>query len=162
MLRLPLFPTALVALLLSLPVAAPASAREEAMLGARAENTLRVGPWSVWCARDGALSGLDHEECRGWIDRGGGRIGVTRTHDEMMVWFHGALCRRKAPILLAPAQVLSRRVLAQPRLAVVRLERALRVAADSCGAPRQSFNRADLRALLKMTSGLSDHDFGKG
>jgi hypothetical protein len=152
----------LAALLTSLFVAAPVLAEDKRLLSAREENTLSVGPWSVWCARDGALSGLNHEECRGWIERRGGRISVTRVHDGMTVSFDGALCRRKATSPPSAAQDLPRQVLARPKLAVVRLEEALNVAADTCGAPRQTFRRADLRALLKMTSGLSNRDFSKG
>jgi hypothetical protein len=134
-------------------------AEETAYRGARTENTRQVGPFSVWCARDGTLSGLDHEECRIWIEQGANGINAWRTYDDMHVYFHGAWCRKVSPLTPSPATFLARRDLADAKTAGTRLQRAFDAAADECGAPRRTFRPADLRALLRFTSGLTNEEF---
>lgn len=146
-------------LLTGLLAASAIRAEEKAYRSARAENTRQVGPFSVWCARDGTLSGLDHEECRIWIQQGANGISAWRTYDHMHVYVHGAWCRKTPPLTPSPATSLERRNLAA-RTAVTRLQRAFDAAADACGAPRRTFRQADLRALLRFTSGLTNEDFG--
>jgi hypothetical protein len=147
-------------LLTGLLAASAIRAEETVYRGARAENTRQVGPFSVWCARNGTLSGLDHEECRIWIEQGANGINAWRTYDHMHVYVHGAWCRKTPPPTPSPAMFLARRDLANAKTAATRLQRAFDAAADACGAPRRTFRQADLRALLRFTSGLTNEDFG--
>jgi hypothetical protein len=149
---------ALAILMTSLLAASTTRAEEKAYRGARAENTRQVGPFSVWCARDGTLSGLDHEECRIWIDQGANGINAWRTHGHMHIYFHGSWCRKAPPLIPSSATSLERRDLTA-KTATTRLQRAFDAAADECGAPRRTFRQADLRALLRFTSGLSNEEF---
>ncbi len=150
---------ALAILMTSLLAVSTTRAEEKAYRGARAENTRQVGPFSVWCARDGTLSGLDHEECRIWIEQGHNRINATRTYDSMDVRFFGPWCRKPHPLISTSATSLRRRDLANAKTAATRLQRAFDAAADECGAPRHTFRQADLRALLRFTSDLSNQEF---
>ena len=149
---------ALTALLTGLLLVAPALAQARQMRSLREENTVRIGPWSVWCARDGNLSGLDHEECRFWLGEDHAIMG-SRDYDGLIVSIYGPLCTKASPLVLPEAQALHRRALASPRRALARFEGALDSAADTCGVPRRKFNRAKLRALLAETSGLSNEKF---
>ena len=151
---------ALAILMTSLLTVSTTLAEEKAYRGARAENTRQVGPFSVWCARDGTLSGLDHEECRIWIEQGANGISAWRTYDQMHVYVHGSWCRNAPPLTPSPATSLKRRDLANGKTAATRLQRAFDAAADECGAPRRTFRQADLRALLRFTSDLTNEYFG--
>ena len=150
---------ALAILMTSLLAVSTTRAEEKEYRGARAENTRQVGPFSVWCARDGTLSGLDHEECRIWIEQGANGISAWRTYDHMHVYVHGSWCRKTPPLIPSPATSMERRDLANAKTAATRLQRAFDAAADACGAPRRTFRQADLRALLRFTSDLSNEEF---
>jgi hypothetical protein len=116
-------------------------------------GTFQHGQWQGRCFRDGFLSGMDHELCRGWT-AGPVVIRFERTAEDLSFRAEATGCAPldlhmgKAPAGLAPANYAA-------SLSVV-LGLTIKDALKTCGSKLKApkIDKAALAAVLTETDGL--------
>lgn len=139
----------LLALLLGL-----AGPQQDETVDLRVPGTFQHGAWQGRCFRDGFLSGMDHEMCRGWTS-GPVAIHFERTALGMRIW----LTVRRCPAysgrdVTLPAARLDGAHRAEDIVGA--LGRMMRVTLSTCRSkyPAPVVDQALLAAVLTETDGL--------
>lgn len=76
---------AALAVLAAAPLLALAGVPQDQKVDLRMPGTFQHGQWQGRCFRDGYLSGMDHELCRGWTN-GPVSMWFERTAEDMRFW----------------------------------------------------------------------------
>lgn len=84
---------AALAVLAAAPLLALAGVQQDQKVDLRVPGTFQHGQWQGRCFRDGYLSGMDHELCRGWTN-GPVAMHFERTAEAMRVSFKVKGCPR--------------------------------------------------------------------
>lgn len=141
----------LVALLLTL-----AGVQQDETVDLRVPGTFRHGAWQGRCFRDGFLSGMDHELCRGWT---GGPVAIhfERTAEAMRVSVEVKGCEALSEPAVLPESTLAR----ADRVATIAvlLRMVVRARLSACGS-RLTVPGVDMRALAAVLTGTDGLEAG--
>jgi hypothetical protein len=130
-----------------------AGMQQDGAVDLQVPGTFQHGAWQGRCFRDGFLSGMDHELCRGWTS-GPVAIHFERTAEAMHITVEVSGCSASNQVTMLPESTLASADRNRTVAAVLRM--VVRDAVKACrsGLKAPGVDLRTLAAVLTETDGL--------